>query len=196
MATAAAALSCAAAAGQAPEPVRTVFRIFSGTDEVTAATRVRVRVSGTTEEEGGIVLNGPALAAELAPGIYDAQAIHHRRGRVLNVRWAERLVIVRYPDEGEEHLEVINFLPNFGALQLRLPPGTRADPAMVTIQGQDGAGTERARVYPGSDYLLVVAPAGTYTFTLSLPTGPATLPPVEIPADRTRMRVLGGAETP
>jgi hypothetical protein len=196
MATAAAALSCAAAARQAPEPVRTVFRIFSGTDEVTAATRVRVRVSGTTEEEGGIVLNGPALAAELAPGIYDAQAIHHRRGRVLNVRWAERLVIVRYPDEGEEHLEVINFLPNFGALQLRLPPRTRADPAIVTIQGQDGAGADRARVYPGSDYLLVVAPAGTYTVTLSLPTGPATLPPVEIPADRTRMRVLGGAETP
>jgi len=196
MATAAAALSCAAAARQAPEPVRTVFRIFSGTDEVTAATRVRVRVSGTTEEEGGIVLNGPALAAELAPGIYDAQAIHHRRGRVLNVRWAERLVIVRYPDEGEEHLEVINFLPNFGALQLRLPPRTRADPAIVTILGQDGAGADRARVYPGSDYLLVVAPAGTYTVTLSLPTGPATLPPVEIPADRTRMRVLGGAETP
>jgi hypothetical protein len=193
MATAAAVLSCAAATRQA-EPVRTVFRIFSGTDEVTAATRVRVRVSGTTEEEGGIVLNGPALAAELAPGIYDAQAIHHRRGRVLNVRWAERLVIVRYPDEGEEHLEVINFLPNFGALQLRLPPRTRADPAMVTIE--DGAGADRARVYPGSDYLLVVAPAGTYTFTVSLPTGPATLPPVEIPADRTRMRVLGGAETP
>jgi hypothetical protein len=142
------------------------------------------------------VLDGPSLKAELAPGIYDAQAIHHRKGRVLNVRWAERLVIVRYPDEGQEHLEVINFVPNFGALQLRLPPETRVDPAMVTVKNGGTDDGNRLRIHPGSDYLLVVAPAGTYTFDVSLPAGPTTLSSVEIPGDRTRLRVIGTTGRP
>ena len=41
-----------------------------------------------------------------------------------------------------------------------------------------------------------VAPAGTYALTLALPTGSATLPTVEIPGDRTRMRVFGDAGRP
>lgn len=186
-----AALSAAGSAAQSQEPVRTVFRIFNGTDDVSAETRVRIRVSGSEDDESGVVLNGPALSTDLAPGIYDAQAILHRSGRVQAVRWAERLVIVRYPDEGDQHLEVINLVAGFGALQLRLPPGVKPSPAMATVQGSDGADDgSRARVHTGADYLLVVAPAGTYTIHVTLPTGPATLTAVEIPLDRTRMRVL------
>lgn len=189
---------------QTSEPVRAAFRVFDGVEEVTADTRVRVRVSGSGDEEGGVVLNGPALSTDLPPGIYDAQAIRHRSGRVLSVRWAERLVIVRYPDEGPEHLEVINFEPNFGALQLRLPQGVKADPSMATIRGADEDGDEdtdeaaagtagngRSRVHAGGGYLLVVAPAGTYSISLALPAGPVTLPAVEIPGDRTRMHLVG-----
>lgn len=178
------------------EPVLAAFRVFNGTDEVSAETRVRIRVSGSEDEEGGLVLNGPALTAELAPGIYDAQAIHHRKGRVVSVRWAERLVIVRYPDEGSEHLEVINFVPGFGALQLRLPPGAKVDPSILTVRPVEDGDAARVRVHAGDDYLLVVAPAGTYALTLALPTGPATLPMVEIPGDRTRMRLVGDAGAP
>ena len=187
------ALSPAPSAPGTAEAVRASFRVFNGTDEVSAETRVRVRASGSEDQEGGLVLQGPALTTELAPGVYDAQAIHHRKGRVLNVRWAERLVIVKYPDEGDEHLEVINFVPGFGALQLRLPPGTAADPSKLAVKAIGEGDGSRARVFAGTDYLLVVAPAGTYALTLALPTGSATLPTVEIPGDRTRMRVLGDA---
>jgi hypothetical protein len=192
-ATLAVTLAGTPAEAQTSEPVRAVFRIFNGTDEVTADTRVRVRVSGRGEEDVGVVLNGPALSADLAPGIYDAQAILHRAGRVLSVRWAERLVIVRYPDEGAEHLEVINFAPNFGALQLRLPEGTRPDPPLVRVEPAGEAAEVRARVHPGQGYLLVVAPAGTYTIGVALPAGPVTLPAVEIPGDRTRLHLVGAA---
>ena len=82
------------------DSVPAAFRVFDGVTEVSAETRLRVRKSGTNEVESGTVLNGPWLKLELEPGIYDAQAIHHRSGRVVNVRWAERLVIVKYPDEG------------------------------------------------------------------------------------------------
>ena len=170
------------------EPVRAVFRVFEGTEEVTAETRLGVRVSGSAEDT--VVLKAPPLAIDLAPGIYDAQAIRHRGGRVLGVRWAERLVIVRYPDERQEHLQVINMKPGFGALQLLIPPEVRPDPAMVTIEG---TGTRpAARIVGSKGYLLIVAPAGTYDITVSLPAGKESLAAVEIPADRTRMRPIGG----
>jgi hypothetical protein len=178
------------ASGLAERPVPAAFRVFDGISEVSAEIRLRVRKSGTTDEESGTVLNGPWLKAELEPGIYDAQAIHHRSGRVVNVRWAERLVVVRYPDEGEEHLEVINFVPNYGALQIRLPAGTRADPAIVSVRPAGGVDPARIKAHAGNDYLLVVAPAGTYTFTVTLPAGTTTLSGIEVPGDRTRLRVI------
>jgi hypothetical protein len=166
-----------------------VFRVFDGTQDVSAETRITVRASGSTEE--GTILNGPQLSLDLPPGIYDAQAIRHRAGRVLSVRWAERLVIVSYPDEGDEHLEVINLTSGFGALQLRLPPDVRPDPGAVKVEG--GTPGAPARVFAAPGYLLVVAPAGTYTISVALPAGPETLADVEIPADRTRMRTIGEA---
>lgn len=182
-----------AAAGNAlagsSEPVRAVFRVFEGTREITAETRLGVRVSGT--ETDAIVLEAPPLAADLAPGIYDVQAIHHKDGRVLGVRWAERLVIVSYPDEHDEHLQVINLKPGFGALQLLIPLHVRPDPAAATVQTSGGVSRD-ARIVGGKGYLLVVAPAGTYDVTVSLPTGPESIAGVEIPADRTRMRPVGG----
>jgi hypothetical protein len=175
--------------GSADRPVSAAFRVFDGTTDVSAETRLQVRKSGTTDDGSGTILNGPWLKVELAPGIYDAQAMHQRNGRVVNVRWAERLVIVRYPDEGEEHLEVINFVPNYGALQIRLPANTKPDPAMVAVQPAGGVET-RVKVHAGTDYLLVIAPAGTYTFTVTLPAGATTLSGIEVPGDRTRLRVI------
>jgi hypothetical protein len=170
--------------------VAAAFRIFDGTTEVSAEARLQIRKSGTTDEGSGTTLNGPWLKAELAPGIYDVQAFHQRNGRVVNVRWAERLVIVRYPDEGEEHLEVINFVPNYGALQIRLPANTKPDPASVAVQPASGDDATRVKVHVGIDYLLVIAPAGTYTVTVTLPAGATTLSGIEVPGDRTRLRVI------
>jgi hypothetical protein len=171
-------------------PIRTEFRVFDGAAEVTGETRIRVRPTGANEP--GTVIEGARLMLELPAGIYDAQAIHHRDGRVLNVRWAERLVVMPYPDEAGQHLEVINFSPQFGALQLRLPDGSRTEDAAVSVRAQEsGAPVPAVKPAIGDGYLLVVLPGGTYSFQITLPgQDPVLLSALEIPADRTRMIVV------
>ncbi|HXE79185.1 MAG TPA: hypothetical protein VNK41_00400 [Vicinamibacterales bacterium] len=170
--------------------VRAVFRVFSGTQEITAETRLAVRPSGSDKDAA--VLTTPPLAVDLEPGIYDVQAIHHKEGRVIGVRWAERLVIQKYPDERDEHLQVINLKAGFGALQIQIPLSVRPDPAAVTVKAAGGAPAADVRVVGSKGYLLIVAPAGTYDVTVALPGGTETFSGVEIPADRTRMRPAGG----
>jgi hypothetical protein len=167
------------------DAINTSFRVFDGANEVSAETRIHLRRSDGGDDATVGQLNGPALSIALAPGIYDAQAIRHRGERVISVRWAERLVIVRYPDEAGEHLEVINFAPNFGALQVRLPAASKPDPLALTVTRPDGHGD--ARVLSGADYLLVIAPAGVYDVKLTRPGEAPFVSTVEIPADRTRM---------
>jgi hypothetical protein len=189
-------LSLAAAphALQPPAHVRAEFRIFSGTTEITGSTRLRIMPTGTREAPM-TVPEGAPLSAELAAGIYDVQALHLRNGSISSIRWAERLVVMYYPDEGGRHLEVINFKPGFGALQLRaakgqldaydvaiFPAGTRDSPAGPSMNGED--------------YRLFVVPAGRYDVRVR-PAGASTdsedthwYLDVEVPADRTRLKQI------
>ena len=175
---------------QVERTIQTEFRVFDGTTEVSASTRLRVRRSG--RDETGRTLEGPALTVHLEPGLYDVQAIRHREGQVQAVRWAERLVIVHYPDEAGRHLEVINLSPGYGALQLRTPDHPRPDSSALRIERSTAGDPARtAAVTPGAGYLLVIGRAGVYDLRVVM----ADLPPqalssIEIPAERTRMRVL------
>src|SRR5438094_639297 len=76
---------------------------------------------------GAVAVAGPGVRVTVPPGFYDAQAIRERDGRVLNIRWAERLVVMAYPDEAGHHLEVINFQNGFGALEVRARDGSVPD---------------------------------------------------------------------
>ena len=179
---------------QAPpqsETIRMEFRVFDGAVEVSAETRLRVRPSGSTET--GRVVEGGPLAAELPAGIYDVQAVRQRAGQVVSVRWAEKLVVMAYPDEGGRHLEVINFASEHGALQLRWPQGQTPEPSGVTVTVTKGGESRPtpARTIHGPGYALLVLPAGTYDIRI-LRTGkdPVVLPSIEVPADRTRMKVV------
>jgi hypothetical protein len=171
--------------------IRTEFRIFDGTNEVSAETRLRVRPSGSSET--GRIVDGPSLNLELPPGIYDVQAIRQRSGQVVSVRWAERLVIMPYPDEAGRHLEVINFTHGFGALQLRWPEGQAPNPAGVGVTALETGQTRPvpARAVFGLGYVLLVLPADTYDIRVTRP-GKDTivLTAVEIPPDRTRMKLI------
>ena len=171
--------------------IRTEFRIFDGGTEVTAETRLRIRPTGTMEP--GRILEGPTLSVELPAGIYDVQAVHQKQERVINVKWAERLVIMEYPDEGGRHLEVINFATGYGALQLRWREGRAPDPAGVAITVAR-AGESRAqptRVLQGLGYALLVLPEGTYDVRITRAGNPPTeLTGIEVPADRTRMKLI------
>jgi len=171
--------------------IRTEFRVFDGAREVTADTRLRVRPSGSSEQ--GRVVEGGELQLELAPGIYDVQAVRQERGQVVGIRWAERLVIMPYPDEGGRHLEVINFTNSFGALQLRWPDEQAPDPAgvAVTVSKRGEPRPTPTRVITGLGYLLLVLPADTYDVRITRPGQDAILlPGVEVPTDRTRMKVI------
>jgi len=176
---------------QSTTPIRTEFRVFDGNREVTTQTRLRVRPSGSSED--GRVVDGGELRLELPPGIYDVQAVRQESGQVVGIRWAERLVVMPYPDEGGRHLEVINFTNSYGALQLRWPDGQAPDPAgvAVTVSKSGEARPVPARVITGLGYLLLVLPADTYDVRITR-TGqdPIVLSGIEVPADRTRMKVL------
>jgi len=173
------------------DAIRTEFRVFDGTNEVSAETRLRVRPSGSSET--GRVLEGGQLAVELPAGIYDVQAVRQQAGQVTNVRWAERLVVMAYPDEGGRHLEVINFANEHGALQLRWAEGQAPDPAgvAVTVTRDGETRPMPARALHGLGYLLLVLPTGTYDVRVTRPgKDPIELLKTEVPADRTRMKVI------
>lgn len=195
-------LSLAVGAGLTPGPaarqpppstgtIRIEFRIFDGGTEVSAETRLRVRPSGSTET--GHLVDSAPLAIDLPAGIYDVQAVRQRAGQVVSVRWAERLVVMAYPDEAGRHLEVINFVSEHGALQLRWPQGQAPDPngvAVTVTRGGDARPTP-TRLLHGQDYALIVLPAGTYDVRIAR-TGkdPVVWSSLEVPADRTRMKVV------
>jgi len=117
----------------------------------------------------------------LQPDIYDAQAIQEREGRVVNIRWAQRLVVMPYPDEQGRHLEVINFQNGFGALQVRdlgsditlYRPGERTAP----VAGR----------FTGADYVLFVVPSGRYDLRIRTPKSTNWHSDIEVPVDRTRL---------
>ena len=171
------------------QPLVLEVRVFLGQDEVTPETRVTLHRAG---ERSNPLAQTPARSGQLeltvAPGIYDAQAIREVDGKVANIRWAERLVVMPYPDEGGRHLEVINFTTGFGALQVRaakagaLPlidlyrAGQRSRPAATRIDG------------PG--YALFVAASGMYDVEVHGGPKPAWYAAIEIPSDRTRLWLI------
>jgi hypothetical protein len=174
-------------------PVTTEFRVFDGWHEVTAQARLRVMPSGE-RDKAVTVEPRRKLVAALAPGIYDAQAFHTRQGSVIGIKWAERLVVMHYPDEGGRHLEVINVKSGFGALQLRAakrPISAYEVAVFASGERERPAGRQVA----AEDYLLFVLRAGRYDIRVQHAgtTNPEDIRwflDVEVPADRTRLKKI------
>jgi hypothetical protein len=181
------------ALAQAPAaPLSLEIRVFLGAEEVTAETRATVHRAG--ERGDAVAQSQPSSGTHvfaIAEGIYDAQVVRERDGRVLNIRWAERLVVMPYPDEGGKHLEIINFSSGYGALQVRttrpggLPPlalfaaGARSRPVAAPVSSR-----------AGTDYALFIVPSGRYD--LRIEDGPRHTwhTDLDVPLDRTRLRVV------
>jgi hypothetical protein len=180
-------LLAALAAIQGP-PLTLEVRAFNGADEVTAQTRLTVHRAGdrsesiphARSEDGRVALQVPA-------GIYDVQAIHERDGRVVNIRWANRLVVMPYPDEGGHHLEVINFKNGFGALQMR---SKTAEPLDASIYAAGKREKAVAAPVGGPGYLLFIVPAGMYDVQVRTRGKATWLSNLEVPLDRTRLSVI------
>jgi hypothetical protein len=171
--------------------VRLQLRVFDGVNEVTRETRVRLYPAGRRGTPIRLTL-GPdrAYEADVPVGLYDVQAIRSRSESIAGVRWVERMLVQKYPDEPGRHLQVVHMREGFGALQIR-PEGTAASPqgwtAVATPPGTPATEVGRARAL-GPDLLLVV-PAGTYDVKVVLPgVEPAWITGLDIPDARTRLK--------
>jgi hypothetical protein len=163
------------------------LRMFQGAEEVTPHTRATVHRAG---ERGEPFIHAAAaggrIQVRLVAGIYDVQAIHERDGRVLNIRWANRVVLMPYPDEPGQHLEVINFSNGFGALQIREAAGGRPDAALYQPGSREKPAAEPLA---STTYLLFVVRAGAYDLLTRTGGKPLWHPGVDVPMDRTRLWV-------
>jgi hypothetical protein len=163
------------------------IRVFSGSEDVSDETRVTVFKAGERQSAVAESRPGMALDASVEPGSYDAQAIRERDGRVVAIKWAERLLVMPYPDEAGRHLEVINLQNGFGALEVRgREPGTPDVAIFATGSRQQ----EAARLASGPDYALFVVPAGRYDLRVRHDGQTTWHPDIEVPLDRTRFWVM------
>lgn len=173
----------------AASPISLEIRVFHGADEVTGETRVAVHRAGDRGEPiAQLSAREGRARASVPAGIYDAQAVREREGRVLNIRWAERLVVMPYPDEGGRHLEVVNFANGYGALQVSTAPGGMM-PQVALYAAQDRS-KPAAEPIGGDGYLLYVVPAGQYDIQVRSGGKPAWHPAIEVPLDRTRLWLI------
>jgi len=163
------------------------IRVFSGSEDVSGETRVTVFKAGERHSPVAESRPGSGLDASVAPGSYDAQAIRQREGRVVAIKWAERLLVMPYPDEAGRHLEVINFENGFGALEVRgRGPGTPDVAIFATGSRQQ----EAARLSGGPDYAVFVVPAGRYDLRVTRDDHTTWHPDIEVPLDRTRFWLI------
>ena len=185
-------LPLAVAAGVFAQPTPALLlqvRIFRAAEEVTSDTRISVHRAGERGEPVGQT-SGPGgpLEVRLPPGIYDLQAIRERDGRVLNIRWVERLVLMPYPDEGGRHLEVINFMDGYGALQVR--HRDIAGPPDVALYRPGDHATPAGTSMDGGDHVLFVVLAGRYDVLARTASRSTWHRGIEGPLARTRLWVV------
>lgn len=175
--------------GPQPPGLLLELRVFNGQAEVSSRTRVTVHHAGDRGKPVAVTAGGPAgVELQVPEGIYDVQAIEERDGSVVNIQWANRLVVMPYPDEGGRHLEVLNFMAGFGALQVRASGGgLMPDIALLTA---GGTSKEAAKAMKGEGYLLFVAPAGTYDVLVRRGERSVRHSGIEVPRDRTRLWIV------
>jgi hypothetical protein len=170
-------------------------RTFDGPTDVSHATRVIVHRAGDREQPVGRMNAGPNRTVSVAPGIYDAQAIREQSGRVVDIRWAERLVVLPYPDEQGHHLEVVNFQSGYGALEVRDTNGRRPDADLALFPPKDHS---RPAALPVSTatYALFVVRAGAYDVFVKRRAGDSWHSGIDVPANRTRLWIVPEAPGP
>jgi hypothetical protein len=177
-------LAAAALHLQAAASVQLQIRVFDGADEVTADTRIVLYHAGDRSAAVAQSLGRTGLDNTVEPGLYDAQAIRSRNGQVVSIQWAERLVVMPYPDERGRHLEVINFQAGFGALQVAAREDGEILQAALFAAGSRTA--EAATAIPAPGYLLFVVPAGTYDLRVTRGGQTSWHTGIDVPRGRTR----------
>jgi hypothetical protein len=181
--------------------VRLEVRVFDGTEDVTADSRVKLFPKGQRSSDIPMMpASGSEPASATVPvGFYDAQAIREKKGsQTPSIRWAQQWLVQRYPDEYGRHLEVINFQSGFGALQVR-PGPTEAASAKGWTGVAYAAGDQNKEVSKATqagDDLLFALPSGRYDIKLTLADKSVQwIRDIDVPADRTRLKTWSAASS-
>ena len=179
------------AGSPSPQLLTLEIRTYRGTEDVSDATRVIVHRAGQREQPVAQILPGAMRTVGVPPGIYDAQAVHERDGRVVDIRWAERLVVMPYPDEAGHHLEVINFVSGYGALQIRSASGRAPESETNVGLFTTDAPRQPAAVptVPGP-YALFIVRAGQYDVLVRRGGAQTWHTGINVPLDRTRLWIV------
>ena len=170
---------------QAPATVRLQIRVFNGPEEVTRQTRITVYRADNHAARIASSTSGLPLDAAVPAGLYDAQAIREEDSRVVSIRWAERLVVMPYPDEAGVHLEVINFQSEYGALEVK---GQGSISAALYAAGDRSR--EAVKPLNGNGYVLFVAPAARYDLRIEKGGQVSWHASIDVPRDRTRFWIV------
>ena len=184
-------LAVALAVASSGEQMLTLeIRAFRGTSDVTHESRIIVHRAGDRSQPVAQVAAGtPRVVVKVPAGIYDAQAVHEREGKVINIRWAERLVVMPYPDEAGHHLEVINYEIGYGALQVRNATGGKPE-AEVALFAPGDRGQPVAAPARDDRYALFVVRAAPYDVQARRAGRTTWHAGIEIPLDRTRLWIV------
>jgi len=185
-------LLLALAQAQAPAtPLTLEIRVFLGAEEVSGETRATIHRAGDrTTAVAQLHGRDGRLSVTVPAGIYDAQVVRDRDGRVLNIRWAERLVVMPYPDEGGRHLEVVNFTNGYGALQVKSSRQGASPDVAVFAAGDRTRPSTPVADRPGDGYALFIVLAGRYDIQVKGGARPAWHTDIEVPLDRTRFWLI------
>lgn len=179
--------------------VRLDVRAFDGTTEVSSRVRLAVYPAGRHERPVATAAAGrtvPGVVVE--PGEYDVQVVWERPDGASRLVWAEELSVLRYPDEPSRHLEVVNFDPSYGALEVVVPDGvarrSREGEGGATLRASEaGPGTPASAPLAGEGYLLFVVRGGRYDLEVDIKGSPPkrrTVADIEVPSGRTRLTVV------
>jgi hypothetical protein len=171
------------------QPLTLEIRAFLGKEEVTHETRITVHRAGDRGQPVAQVQIGGQRTMKVPQGIYDAQAVHERDRRVVSIRWAERLVVMPYPDEAGHHLEVINFEAGYGSLQIRGAAGRKPDADVALFAPGDRSHPAAVAAWQNS-YALFVVRAGQYDVQVNRGGRTTWHTAIDVPLDRTRLWIV------
>ena len=183
----------AAAGAQSSAPVELLVRVCDGVEEVTADCRIAVYTADSREAPLMPERRPGGHHVEVAPGLYDLQITRSDTGDQVAIEWAEHLSVLRYPDEGGHHAEIVNLQPFFGALLVRPPRAWLDTDGDWHVSAFLHGGIGRAGFEPvsgGGDHWLFILPAGRYDLVAGQGSTELAVADLEVPARRTRLKLL------
>ena len=166
----------ASVAGLQPPPDLALdVRVFRASTEVTDDTTVTVFKAGNRRDGKPVpqVASGERRIA-LPAGQYDLQLVEQRDGKVVGISWTCLRLLVDYPGEFQQHLEVVNLDTGWGALQIRQAGAKESGKVAWSARLLRADGSEAARGVAGEGYQVLVAPAGTYVVEVTRADGAKT----------------------